>query len=323
MPRPTSATTIQRPDLGALVYEHVMDAEKQGFICLELLPTFDVQEQSADYPVIPFEALLKIQSTSRAPRGAYNRGDYEFETGTYACKENGWEEPVDDVERRLYKRFFDAEVVASLRAADIVLRSQEVRVAAKIFNVSNITQTSAVTTEWNTAATCTPREDVAAAKEAMRAAGQPEPNVMVISRKVFNALLLAKQVTDAFRYGAVPFEVKPFAAKQADLAAFFNIDRILVAGAIKDSAKKGKAISAADIWDDEYAGLFKVSSGGQDLREPCIGRTFLWTADSPQIIVTESYRDETVRSDIYRVRQYTDEAFVFTGAGYLLSNIHT
>ena len=267
--------------------------------------------------------MLKLQSTARAPRGAYNRGDYEFETGTYSCKENGWEEPVDDVERKLYRRFFDAEVVAALRATDIVLRSQEARVAAKIFNTGNITQTSAVGVEWNTAATCTPREDVATAKEAMRAAGQPEPNVLVISKKVFNSLLLAKQVTDAFRYGAVPFEIQPFEAKKRNLAAFFDIDRILVGGAIKDSAKKGKAISAADIWDDEYAGLFRVSSGGPDLREPCIGRTFLWTADSPQNIVTESYREEQTRSDIYRVRQYTDEAFVFTGAGYLLSNIHT
>jgi hypothetical protein len=323
MPRPSSATTIQRPDLGALVYEYVMNAADRGFICLDLLPTLDVPEQSADYPVIPFEALLKLQSTARAPRGAYNRGDYEFETGTYSCKENGWEEPVDDVERKLYRRFFDAEVVAALRAADIVLRSQEARVAAKIFNTSNITQTSAVGVEWNTAATCTPREDVATAKEAMRAAGQPEPNVLVISKKVFNSLLLAKQVTDAFRYGSVPFEIQPFEAKKRNLAAFFDIDRILVGGAIKDSAKKGKAISAADIWDDEYAGLFRVSSGGPDLREPCIGRTFLWTADSPQNIVTESYREEQTRSDIYRVRQYTDEAFVFTGAGYLLSNIHT
>jgi hypothetical protein len=323
MPRPTSGTTIQRPDLGVLVYEYVMNAAEQGFICLDLLPIFDAIEQSADYPVIPFEALLKLQSTSRAPRGAYARGDYEFETGTYACKENGWEEPVDDVERKLYRRFFDAEVVAALRAADIVLRSQEARVAAKVFNTSNITQTGAVTTEWDVAATCTPREDVAGAKEAMRAAGQPEPNVLAISKKVFNKLLLAKQVTDAFRYGAVPFENQPSAVKKTMLAAFFDVERILVGGAIKDTTKKGKAFSAGDIWDDEYAGLFRVSKGGQDLREPCLGRTFLWTADSPQNIVTESYRDETIRSDIYRVRQYTDEAFVFTGAGYLLSNIHT
>ena len=60
---------------------------------------------------------------------------------------------------------------------------------------------------------------------------------------------------------------------------------------------------------------------GRDLREPCLGRTFLWTADSPQNIVTEQYREEQSRSTIYRVRHSVDEAFVFTGAGYLLSNI--
>src|SRR3990172_5609632 len=159
MQRQTSATTIQRPDLGVLVYEYMMDSANRGFICLDLLPSFDVMEQSADYPVIPFEALLKLQSTARAPRGAYARGDYEFETGTYSCKENGWEEPVDDVERKLYRRFFDAEVVAALRAADIVLRPPEARVSAQGFNPANITQTSAVAIEWDTAATCTPRED--------------------------------------------------------------------------------------------------------------------------------------------------------------------
>ena len=322
MPRPTSTTAIQRPDLGAIAYEYLLDAPNRGFICLDLLPTFEVQEQSADYPVIPFEALLKLQSTARAPRGAYNRGDYEFETGTYACKENGCEEPVDDVERKLYRRFFDAEEVATKRSVDIVLRSQEARVAAKVFNPANITQTSAVGIEWDTSATCTPREDVATAKEAMRAAGQPKPNVLAISEKVFNKLMLAKQVTDAFRYTS-PFETAAFEAKKRLLAMFLDIDRILVGGAIRDTAKKGKPISAADLWDDEYALLAAVSTGGPDLREPCLGRTFLWTADSPQNIVTESYREEQTRSDIYRVRQYTDEAFVFTGAGYLLSNIHT
>src|SRR4030066_2405276 len=102
MPRPTSATTIQRPDLGALVYEYVMNADDRGFICLDLLPIFEVMEQSAAYPGIPFEALLKLQSTARAPRGAYARGDYEFETGTYSCKENGWGGPAGQGARTRY-----------------------------------------------------------------------------------------------------------------------------------------------------------------------------------------------------------------------------
>lgn len=320
MPRPTSATTVGRPDLGTLAYEYLMNAADRGFIGLELLPIFETELQSAEYPVIPIEALLKLQSTERAPRGAYNRGDWEFEMGNYACKEHGWEEPVDDVEAKLYARFFDAEQVATLRAVDILLRGQEARIAAKVFNTSNITATSDVTVPWGTSATCTPREDVAAAKEAMRVAGAPRPNVLAMSEKVFGKLLLAKQITDAFRY-TNPFETTPLEAKKRLLASFFDVDRVLVAGAIKDGAKKGQAASVADIWDDEYVGLFKVSGGGPDLRNPCLGRTFLWTADSPQNLVTEQYREEQSRSNIYRVRQNTDEAFVFTGAGYLLGNI--
>jgi hypothetical protein len=320
MARPTSATTVGRPDLGAIAYEYLIGAADRGFVCLDLLPVFDVQEQAGNYPVIPIEALLKLQTTARASRGAYSRGDWEFELGNYSCKENGWEEPVDDSESKLYQRYFDAEQIATLRAVDILLRAQEARVAAKIFNTANITATADVAIPWGTAATAVPRANIMTAKLAMRAASGLDPNVAVMSRKVFDTLMMTKEITDAFMY-TNPIQVGGYDAQKLLMAQYFGVDKILVAGAIKDGAKKGQAYSISDLWDDEYVGLFKVSSGGSDLREPCLGRTFLWTGDSPQNVVTESYREEQTRSNVYRVRQNTDEAFVFTGAGYLLGNI--
>lgn len=320
MARPTSATTVARPDLGAIAYEYMIGAGDRGFICLDLLPVFDVKEQSGNYPVIPIEALLKLQSTSRAPRGNYNRGDWEFELGNYNCKENGWEEPVDDSEAKLYQRYFNAEEIATLRAVDILLRAQESRVAAKVFNTANITATADVAIAWGTASTAVPRANIMAGKLAMRAASGLDPNVVAMSRKVFDTLMMTAEVTSAFRY-TNPIEIGGYDAQKRLMAQYFGVDRVLVGGAIKDGAKKGQAYSLADLWDDEYVGLFKVSGGGQDLRDPCLGRTFLWTGDSPQNVVTESYREEANRSNIYRVRQNTDEAFVFTGAGYLLGNI--
>ena len=320
MPRPTSGTTIQRPDLGAIAYEYLMAADQQGFIGQLVLPIFEVQNQSADYPVIPMEAFLKVPETKRASRGAYSRGDYEFETGTYACEEHGREEPVDDVEAKLYRRFFDAETVAVERATSILLRAYEKRVAAAVFNVSNITQTAAVTTEWSTAATCTPRADVQSAVAALRAAMGIVPNAAVMCEKVFQNLLASKELRDYLQYTS-PHLIETRTAQLDMVAKYLGIDRVLVAGGLYDSADKGQAASLADIWDDEYVLLARLAVNTQDLREPALGRTFLWTADSPQIITTESYREEQTRSNIYRVRQYVDEAFVFTGAGYLLSNI--
>jgi len=320
MARPTSATTVARPDLGAIAYEYMEKGGDRGFICLDLLPVLDVREESGNYPKIPIEALLKLPSTARAASGAYNRDAWEFELGNYNCVENGIEEPVEDSEARKYSRYFDAEEIAVQRGVDILLRTQEARVATKVFNTSNITATADVTIAWGTAATAVPRANVMAGKLAMRAASGLDPNVVAMSRKVFDTLMMTAEVTAAFRY-TNPIEIGGYDAQKRLMAQYFGVDRVLVAGAVKDGAKKGQSYSLSDLWDDEYVGLFKVSNGGPDLRDPCLGRTFLWTADSPQNVVTETYREEQTRSNIYRVRQNTDEAFVFTGAGYLLGNI--
>ena len=319
MPRPTSATTLQRPDLGAIAYEYNAEASQRGFIGLALLPIFEVPEQSADYPKIPIESLIKLQDTKRAPRANYGRSDYEFEAGTYACEENGWEEPVDDTESSLYRRYFDAEEVAVKRAVDILLRGQENRIAAMMFNSGNFTVAD-VAIAWGTSATAVPRANVEAGKIAMRAASGLEPNVIAMSKKVFTYLMLTAEITTAFRY-TNPIEIGGMEAQRRIMAQYFGVDEVLVGNAIKDTAKKGQAFALGDIWDDEYVGLFKRSAGGNDLREPVVGRTFLWTAESPGNLVTEQYREEQKRSNIYRVRQNTDECFIFQGAGYLLGNI--
>jgi hypothetical protein len=160
---------------------------------------------------------------------------------------------------------------------------------------------------------------VIAGKQAMRAASGLEPNVLVMSKKVFENLLLSAEVSNVFQY-TNPIQSGTMEGQRRVLAQYLGVDEILVGGAIKDSAKKGQSFSIADIWDDEYVGLVKTASG-MNLREPALGRTFLWTGDSPSIITTESYREEQTRSDVYRVRQNVDEAFVFTNACYLLGNI--
>jgi len=210
-------------------------------------------------------------------------------------------------------------MIANARAVDILLRAQEKRISAALFNTSNITNTAGVGTEWSTVASCTPLADVETAKEAMRAASGLVPNVMAMSVKVFNNLVRCKEILDAFRY-TNPVENSGRQAKQNLLAQYFGMEKVLVGGAIYDSKKKGAAFSLSDIWDDEYVLLAKVATSN-DLRDPSLGRSFLWTGDSPANLIVESYREDQTRSNIIRVRHNVDEAFVFTGAGYLMSNI--
>lgn len=320
MPRPTSATTVSRPDLGQLAYEYMFEASQRGFIGTRVLPIFTVQEQSGEYPVIPLESLLKLPETKRAARGAYGRGDWEFEMGNYNCEEHGWEEPVDDSEARLYARFFDAEEVATLRCVDNILRGQEKRIADMLFNTSNFTAHD-VSNEWDDADNASPRDDVKAGAKALRDNTGLEPNALIIGKSVFDNVMSAKALQDYIKY-TNPILVQDFEAQRRLLSQFLGVE-VLVGNAIYDSADKGQTFSASDIWSDEYGMLGRIAGNARDLREPCLGRTFLWTADSPSPVMVEQYREEQIRANVYRSRNHVDECFVFPGAGYLLGNLTT
>jgi hypothetical protein len=63
---------------------------------------------------------------------------------------------------------------------------------------------------------------------------------------------------------------------------------------------------------------------GVDMREPGVGRTFHWSGDGSSIGGTvETYRDETVRGDVVRVRHQVQEKRLYTEAAFLLGNITT
>lgn len=322
MPRPTSSTAIQRPDLGALAFEHAMEASQRGFIADLVLPVFKTQEKTADYPIIPAEAVLKLpHNIKRAPKSGYAREDFNFEAGTFNCEEFGFEAVIDESEANLYRRFFDAEVVATKRATNVILRSREKRAADLLFNATTFAgKTNAVTNEWSKPNDATPREDVNAARQLVRQRTGLEANALVISRSVFdNVLMIHEFLAHVEKTRAVLLD--NFEVQKQIVAQFFGVEQLIVGNAVYDAAKKNKDLSAADIWDDEYALVGVVAKNPEDLSEPCIGRSFLWLPESPDIITTETYREEAKRADIVRVRHNMDECTVFVGAGQLLSNI--
>ena len=222
MPRPSSATTVSRPDLAAVVYEYALAQSQSRFVGLQALPVFEVPDRSGQYPVIPIEALLKLPDTKRAARGKYNRGDWNFELGNYDCKENGWEEPLDDSEASMYRRFFDAETVAAERAMDIILRTQELRIKNMLFNTSNFSAHS-VTNEWDDSTNATPIGDINTGKKTIRNACGLEPNALIIGRSVFENLCLTAQIAGAVKY-TTPLEVMNMEQKKQLVALALGLE---------------------------------------------------------------------------------------------------
>jgi hypothetical protein len=319
--RSTNTTSIIRPDLGMAVMEYV-DTGLAGLIGLQVMPIFPVSEQSAAFPVIPKEALMKLPDTHRAPRGNYPSSDWTYEEGKYSTSENGWEEYIDDTERKLLDRRSPglADFVAVKRATNIILKNQEKRIAAKLFNAVNFTA-HAVTNEWDDATNATPVADVSTGKLAFRSQCGVLPDALVIAYSTFENIKQCASVKDLLKYTYPGIDLNNLNAQ--DLARLFGLARVFVGNAMYDSAGKGVAATITDIWSNEYAALVKIGQDLQDVVEPCVGRTFLWTEDSPSNPIVEQYRVEGNRSDAFRVRHNTDECLLKSvdSSGTTVSNI--
>lgn len=323
MPSPSTSQATLRPDLGGSLMEFDLSMADKGFIANRVLPVFESMKQSGPFGKIPIEQLLQSPEISRAPGAGYSRTKFTFDKGTFACEEFGVEEAVDDRESEMYRDFFDAEQISTLRARHFVELAAEMRAAALLFNATTWTSNKVdVTHEWDDAANAVPMSDVETAVQAVFDACGLWPNALIVNRKVFRNLRLVDEIQALS--GSQPFmDVRPGMMTAAHLATVFDLEEVIVAGAPKNSAIEGAAASIASVWSDEYAMVARVARS-QDIREPCVGRTIHWGEDGSSIGGTvESYREEGKRSEIIRVRHDVDEKVLYMEAAQLITNVTT
>jgi len=324
MPSPSSSLSTLRPDLAGSVMEFDLAMDRLGFIGHQVLPVFEVGAQSGNFGVIPIEQLLQERDTARAPGSGYARGSFTFAPETYACFEHGAEEPVDDREQKMYREYFDAELVSTQRALDVVLRNAESRISAAVFNATTFTaQTTSIANEWDDATNAVPITNVETAVRAVWARCGIWPNALVINRTVFRNLRLCDQIQERIESSGAGSPSKASDITVEMLKAVFDLQHIFVAGGVYNSATEGQTLAIASQWSDEYAMVCKVAQSN-DIREPCLGRTMHWAEDGSTVGATvESYRDETVRSNIIRARHDVDEKLIYTESAQLLDNVTT
>lgn len=321
MPTPATSLATLRPELGSAM-EFDLAASQAGFIGLRVLPAIDVALQSGAFGKLKLEHVLQSKVTDRAPGTGYSRGNQKFDDDSYACKEHGEEEPVDDRESQMYANYIDAEMFAAIRARDAVLRNHEIRVAAAIFNTSTWTPTTVVN-EWDDAANATPITDVEARVKNLYNTRGIRANALIINWSVFRNLRNVDQIVDRINSAGAGDRTEPGDITARKLAEVFDLQYVLVGDAQKNAANEAVTASLSPIWSNEYAAVCRIATTN-DIREVCVGRTFHWSADGSMIGGTiESYREEQTRSEIIRCRMDTDEKIIYTSALELLDNITT
>jgi hypothetical protein len=326
MPTPNEALATLRPDLGGSFEDFDLAMDRLGFVGYRVLPVVDVARSSGTFGRIPLAQLLKNADVTRTSRAGYPRGDWDFQEETFATKEYGFEEPVDNRDSALYADFFDAELASAEMARDTVLRAAEKRIADAIFNTSTWTGaslTTAITDEWDDSGNCIPITDVNNARNKVYDGTGLWPNALIINRKVFHNLRLSLQVIDSIASQGAGNAVKASDITTEMLARVFDLQYVLVAGASKNSANEGQAATPTQIWSNEYAMVCRIAETS-NVKEPCVGRTFHWSQDGSQIGGTmESYDSPELRGTVVRCRHDVHEKVIYAACGHLLSNITT
>lgn len=312
-----SSGAVVRSDLNTFV-EEASNVDTL-FIGNKVFPEHSVDVKDGTYPKFTLAGgseLLDGDVSERAPKGSYKRVERTFTMDTYSTKDRGLEELVDDEEKRDNARFFDQEVAA----AKFVLRrmkiAYEIRVAAALFDTGAFNATAAAVTY--TAAhvadgTLDPVSDIQDAIDRLNGRGVM-PNSMVISHLMFTRMRRATKLQNFLR-GNRPSDVE-LNLKASDIAAAFDLEQVHVARAPKNTAKKGRATVTTSIWPTSHFWIGEIKDG--DPHNGGAGRTLVWNAEGG-LFVTESYRDDTRRSDVVRVRQHTSEKVIDGTSGELVT----
>jgi hypothetical protein len=278
----------------------------------------DVAKEAATIGVIQRENAMTVENR-HANGGGFGRVTLGSEDKSYSCDDYGLEGQLTDKDRERFATDYDAETEIVQVVKTQMLIAKEIRAAAALFNTSTWTGsdlTTDVSGDWDAAASDVIGH-VAAAVEKIRQNTGVVADSLLIGPVTYKSLKANTAILAKF--ASNPSVLTPAIWRQY-LAEILDLQNIFVASGVYNSAKEGQSWSAADIWSDDYALVFKRHTGS--LASPGMGRTLRWTGTEGVLVngleTVVQYREEQTESDIFRVQEYTDEFILDAYFGHLL-----
>jgi len=319
MPYPVSSGTIQRHDLGIIVEDFAEQEARDEYRGTTIMPWYPITKDNGKWPVISLADALRQINTKRAIGAKYVEDDFIFDFKSFQTEEDGATSSVYDEERLMYEDYIDAETLASQRAVSLVLRSLEIEIAETVHDLANVGTVINVAVPWSDI-NSDPKSDIVDAKSLMlKGDGNKNvgfgirPNSLVLTDDLFEAVLENKKLNDRVNFTTTTHVLGTEEQQRQLVSAYFGIN-VIVAKSIVNTAAKGSEQNLTSIWPSETALLVKVSNGGINMRELALGRTILWTGDSPQKIMVEQYYNNDRRQMKYRARHHTCKKVSYPGA---------
>lgn len=293
-----------------LMTQFAIAYRNNAFIGTQLSPIVSVNKESDKFAILdPNKDQQRVTPTLRGVRSEATLVEWANSTGTYQCKEYSAKSGVDWRERDNADNPWDPDRAATQAALDAVLTDQEDRIATVATTAASYSASHKATlagvNQWSDV-TSNPRGDFDTATVAIANDVGKVPNTAAMALAVFQKLALVTKVLNAIQYSQVGIATVDLVAR------YLGIERILVAMAVKNTAKLGQAPSMSAIWGkfcviayvDPTAGLW--------------GMTHMKTFQKGAFEV-RTYTDQAKKTDFFEPTGMWDEKLVVADAGYLVS----
>lgn len=240
---------------------------ESAFIASRVFPVVPVQNSSDAYFTFDKGDWFRDEAKPRAPGTEAEGGGYDIGNDNYSCKTYAWKKDVSDP----VVANADAPITPFRTGTRYVthklLLQREVEWVRKYFTTSVWDTDFTPGTLWS-ASGGTPILDVKTKITAVQEATGFRPNKLVLARKVLDALETAGDIVDRIKYTSRE-SITP-----EILARMFGVDEVVVADAVKNTAKKG-ATAALSLMHGKNA-LLVYTTNSPTIDEPTGGYIFNW-----------------------------------------------
>jgi hypothetical protein len=312
MPQPTPSDVHVDAILTGLSVAYIVD--QASFIAGQVFPTIPVDKQSDKYYVYAKGDWFRDEAQKRAPSTESAGGGYGVSTTNYSCDVYAFHKDVDDQTRSNADAPINVDRDAVNFVTQRLLLRRELQWVTDFFTTGVWATDSTPSNLWSDYAASDPITDIETAKESILGQTGYMPNTLVMGYQVFRQLKHHPDIIDRFKYtnsNNITADI---------LARLFEVDRVLVSSAIRNTGNEGAA-NAFSFTHGKNALLCHVAPN-PGLLTPSAGYSFAWRGVSDglgQTVGTTRFRMPEIRSDRIESQMAWDNKVVASDLGYFFS----
>lgn len=280
------------------------------FIGTQLMPIVKVKKETDEYYKYNSKATrFRIPDTLRAAKTESKQIDWEVTTDSYACKEHAMNDLIDDREYANADKPLNLKTDTVEFLTDVILTSQEKRIADQLFSTSVITNNNTLsgTDQWSDYENSDPIDDIETGMQDVHGRIFRNPNTLVLGKAVYDKLKHHPDITDRIKYsmkGIITPEL---------LAELFGVEKVLVGESGYNSAKEGQTASYGYLWGKHA--LLAYIEPRPGIKKFSLGYTFQARPFGVRVA-----REEIKHSDWIEVSHVLDEKIVSVDCAYLIAD---